>query len=64
MGLYNIFFNDDNYNKDLKSAIFIINRLEYKIKKLEKLENPDDDILDNINNKKLIIKVLTYIFNL
>lgn len=64
MGLYNLFFNDDDYNKDLKSAIFIINRLEYKIKKLENCENLEDDVIDNINNKKLIIKVLKYTFNL
>lgn len=67
MGLYNIFFNDDEYNKDKISAIFIISRLEAKIKHLEKidsLENLEDDIVCNINNKKLIIKVLKYIFNL
>ena len=64
MGLYNTFFNDDDYNKDKKSAMFIISRLEAKIKHLEKIENPQDDTIDNINNKKLIIKVLSYQFNL
>ena len=64
MGLYNFFFNDDEYNKDKISAIFIIGRLEAKIKNLEKIDNLEDDIIDNINNKKLIIKVLKYIFNL
>ena len=64
MGLYNIFFNDDEFNKDKKSAMLIISRLETKIKNLEKLENPEDDIVENINNKKLIVKVLSYQFQL
>ena len=65
--MYNLFFEDLNYNKDKIRAGNIIRRLGERIMKMENLEKPDTDeisILENIESKKLIIKILKYQFNL
>lgn len=61
--LYNILFNDSTYNDDKERAIRIINKFYFRIDELK-----DDKEIDNteLNNKdrKLILKILSYQFNI
>ena len=55
---------DGEYEKDKYLAFNIINRLKKKIEKLEQQEELNEFDFDNYQSKKLIIKVLKYMYKI
>jgi len=61
--LYNILFNDSTYNDDKERAIRIINKFYFKIDELKDNKEVDNTEL-NDKDRKLILKILKYQFNI
>lgn len=61
MTLYNLYFQDHQYNTDKQLSISIIEEIEGEI---EILKQNEFNNKENIENKKLIIKILKYQFSL
>ena len=61
--LYNILFNDSTYNDDKERAIRIINKFYFKIDELKDNKDVDNAEL-NDKDRKLILKILKYQFNI
>ena len=61
--MYNWFLFDNQYEIDKERAFNIIRNLKKKLDKLEGLEN-NENINNEIKNKKLLIKVLRYIYSI
>jgi len=63
--LYNLFLFDNQYELDRIRSIKMINRLNEKIVQLMKLKETDESITnDQIENKCLVIKILTDTFSI
>jgi hypothetical protein len=63
--LYNLFLFDKQYELDRIRSIKMINRLNEKIGQLRKLKETDESITnDQIENKCLVIKILTDTFSI
>ena len=63
--LYNLFLFDNQYELDRIRSIKIINRLNEKLIKLMELKETDESITnDQIENKCLVIKILTDTFSI
>ena len=63
--LYNLFLWDKQYELDRIRSIKMINRLNEKIVQLMKLKETDESITnDQIENKCLVIKILTDTFSI
>jgi hypothetical protein len=62
--LYNLFLWDKQYELDRIRSIKMINRLNEKLVKLMELKETDESIRNEIENKCLVIKILTDTFSI